>query len=134
MRSDRTKTCIKRRWKYQFFSWFLCFGVFLGLLIYGFITKWNGGNNSEVAYHIKALLTIAFMAMLPMALLSLLCKDKIKPTIRMMNVILAAYLVANWFMYIVGAFMLFDTYVLSGLIERYKAAIIANKEIDKRNG
>lgn len=132
MRSDRTKTCIRRRWKYQILSWLLCFGISLGLLIYGFITKWNGGDNSEVAYHIKALLTIAFIAMLPMVLISLLVKDKIKPTIRMLNIILAAYLVANWFMYIVGAFMLFDTYILSGLIEKYKAATIANKEIDKR--
>lgn len=134
MRSNRTKDCIRRRWKYQFFSWFLCFGICSGLLIYGFITKWNGGENSEVAYHIKALLTIAVIAMLPMILISLLVKDKVKPTIRMINIILAAYLVANWFMYIVGAFMLFDTYVLSGLIERYKVAIIANKEIDKRDG
>lgn len=134
MRSDRTKVCIRRRWRYQFFSWFLCFGGFLSLLIYGFITKWNGGENSEVAYHIKTLLTIAIIAILPMSLISLLVKDKVKPTIRMINIILAAYLVANWFMYIVGGFMLFDTYVLSSLIERYKAAIIANKEIDKRDG
>ena len=134
MRSDRTRTCIRRRWQYQFLSWLLCFGVSLALIVYGFATKWNGGTNSEVAYHIKALLTIAVIALLPMIILSLLVKDKIKPTIRMINIILAAYLVANWFMYIIGVLMLFDTYILSGLIERYKAATIANKEIDKRYG
>lgn len=50
----------------------------------------------------------------------------------MINVILAAYLVANWFMYVVGAFMLIDTYIITGLIKKYNAAIVANKEMDRR--
>lgn len=51
----------------------------------------------------------------------------------MINVILSAYLVSNWFMYIVGALMLIDTYLISGLITKYKTAVIANKEIDLRD-
>lgn len=132
MKSKRTKECIRKRWQYQFLSWFLCFGVAVGLIVYGFATKWVG-TDSEVAYHVKALCTIALMAMLPMILLSFLVKDKIKPTIRMINIILAAYLVADWFMYVVGAFMLLDTYLITGLIEKYKTAAIANKEIDNRD-
>ena len=131
MKSQRTKTCIKRRNIYALSSWLLCFGVFLALIVYGFATKWTGSDN-EVVNHIKAVLTIWLMALLPLILISLLVKDKIKPTVRMINVILAAYLVANWFMYIVGAFMLFDTYILSYLITKYNTAIITNKEIDKR--
>lgn len=131
MRSERTKTCIKRRWGYQFLSWFLCFGMCVFLIVYGFATKWKGGDG-EVTYHIRSLLSIAVMSLLPMIILSFLVKDKIKPTIRMINIILSAYLVANWFMYITGALMLIDTYIISGLVEKYKTATIANKEIDKR--
>ena len=50
----------------------------------------------------------------------------------MINVILAAYLVANWFMYIVGVLMLIDTYFISGKIKKYKTAVITNKEMDLR--
>lgn len=132
MRSERTRICIRRKRLYIFLSWFLCFGVFAGLLIYGFATKWTGGEKPEVAQHIKALLIIGVMSILPTLLLSILVKDKIKPTIRMVNVILSAYLVANWFMYIVAAFMLVDTYIISALVAKYRTAAIANKEIDRR--
>lgn len=129
---DRTRECIKKRNIYVILSWTLCFGVATGLLIYGFSTKWTG-TDSEVARHIKAILIIWTISLLPMMLLSLLVKDKVKPTIRMINVILAAYLVSNWFMFIIGFCMLFDTYFISGAIKKYNAAIIANKEMDKRD-
>lgn len=129
---DRTRECIRRRNIYVILSWTLCFGVATGLLIYGFSTKW-AGTDSEVAHHIKAVLIIWTISLLPMLLLSLLVKDKVKPTIRMINVILAAYLVSNWFMFIIGFFMLLDTYFISGAIKKYNAAIIANKEMDKRD-
>jgi hypothetical protein len=132
MRSERTKICIKRKRRYLFLSWFLCFGLFIGLLVYGFATKWVD-NGSEVSQHIKAILLIWTMTLLPLLLISFLVKDKAKPTIRMINVILSAYLVANWFMYVVGVFMLIDTYLISGLINKYKTAVIANKEIDLRD-
>lgn len=132
MRSERTRICIKRKRRYIFLSWFLCFGLLIGLIIYGFATKWTG-SKSEVAYHIKSVLVIWTLAILPLVIISFLVKDKIKPTVRMVNVILSAYLVANWFMYIVGALMLIDTYLISGLIEKYKTAVIANKEIDLRD-
>ena len=50
----------------------------------------------------------------------------------MINIILSAYLVANWFMYLMAVLMLVDTYVISGLIKKYNAAVAANKEMDKR--
>lgn len=131
MRSDRTRECIRKKRLFTFLSWFLCFGVAVALFAYGFATKWNVGGDETMA-HIKALLITGVIALLPVSILSLLVKDKLKPTIRMINVILAAYLVANWFMYVIGALMLFDTYVLSWLVQKYKTATIANKEIDKR--
>ena len=131
MRSERTVECIKKKRQYVILSWLLCFGICVGLFIYGFCTKWTG-NNGEVSQHIKAIMIIWIMSILPMVVLSFLVKDKIKPTIRMVNVILSAYLVANWFMFIVGALMLFDTYVLSRLIKHYTTAIVANKELDNR--
>lgn len=131
MKSKRTKECIKKRWQYQFLSWFLCFGIAVGLIVYGCATKWSNAE-TETAYHIKSLLIISIMSLLPLIILSFLIKDKMKPTIKMVNIILSAYLVANWFMYIVGVLMLIDTYFISNLIEKYKTATIANKEIDKR--
>ena len=131
MRSERTRECIKKRNLYIVISWVLCFGITLGLIIYGFATKWTG-SSSETAKHIKAILITWVLAILPLTLISFLVKDKIKPTVRMINVILAAYLVANWFMYIVGVLMLIDTYFISGKIKKYKTAVITNKEMDLR--
>ena len=131
MRSERTTECIKKRRLYVILSWVLCFGICAGLFIYGFCTKWTG-NNGEVSKHIKAILIILIMSILPMVILSFLVKDKIKPTIRMVNVILSAYLVANWFMFIIGGLMLIDTYLLSRLIQHYNTAVVTNKELDNR--
>lgn len=133
MLSERTKICIKKKRFYSFLSWFLCFGIGIALFIYGFATKWNGGESSEVKQHIKALLIIGAIAVFPTVIMAIIAKDKIKPTLRMINIILAAYLVANWFMFLIGTFMLLDTYLVQNLIEKYKTAIIANKEIDKRD-
>ena len=57
MRSERTRECIRKRNIYVILSWVLCFGLFTGLLIYGFATKWTG-TDSEVAHHLKAVLII----------------------------------------------------------------------------
>ena len=132
MKSQRTKTCIKRRNFYIILSWLICFGTAVALFAYGFATKWTGGPKSELAEQAKSLMITAALAFLPMFILSLAVKDKIKPTVRMINLILAAYFVGNWFMYIVGAVMLIDTYIISALIEKYKMRIIANKELDAR--
>ena len=134
MKSERTKKCIKLKRLYICLSWFLCFGTFIIFLIVGIAIKWHASETSEAASHIKALLGLGITSILPVILLSILVKDKIKPTIRMLNVIFAAYLVANWFMYLVGAVMLIDCYIISGLIERYKTAVISNREMDKRDG
>ena len=131
MNSERTNECIKKRNMYLVLSWVLCFGTAILLFIYGFATKWTGGGG-EVAEHIRALLVTGILSILPLAIISLLVKDKIKPTVRMINVIFAAYFVGNWFMFIVGAAMLFDTYYLTVKIKSYKTSIIANKELDKR--
>ena len=131
MRSERTRECIRKRNIYVILSWVLCFGMLAFMLIYGFATKWTGGDN-EVVNHFKAILSIWLMALLPLISISFLVKDKIKPTVRMINVILAAYLVSEGFMYFIGALMLLDTYLLSHLISKYQMAIITNKEIDQR--
>lgn len=131
MRSERTRQCIKKRIGYTILSWLLCFGITIALFIYGFATKWSG-SGTEVSNHIKAILIAFILSILPVCILSFLVKDKIKPTIRMINIILSAYLVANWFMFIIGALMLIDTYLITTLIEKYKIAVVTNKEIDKR--
>ena len=130
--SKRTHECIKKRRQFTVLSWILCFGLAGFLFVYGFATKWSSAS-TETAEHIKKILIIWVMSILPLSILSFLVKDKIKPTIRMLNVIMSAYLIGNWFMFISGALMLFDAYVLSALIQKYKVATITNKELDRRD-
>ena len=126
-------------------SWLLCFGLFITFVSIGysryvthnattmieFEAKF-GSLAAEQVEKLKAIAISGFVAIFPMLILSLLVKDKIKPTIWMLNVILANILVASWAMYMVFGIWIIENYILTPLAKKYKLKYQINKEIDNR--
>lgn len=113
-------------------DWICCFGVAAVLIcmcIGGIQPDPNGVSMKE------KLGTIIYgfgMSLLPMVVLAILVKDKIKPTIWMADLILANYLYGSIGMYIIVAVWLVCEYIIMPLSKRFSTLYIVNKEMDKR--
>jgi len=96
----------------------------------------NGSGNGEQSETMKEKFgTIIYgfgLSLIPMLVLSIIVKDKIRPTVWMIDVILANYLFGSWLMYVVFAIWLIDQYVIGPLGKHYRQLYTINKEIDRR--
>lgn len=126
-------------------SWLLCFGLFVIFVNIG-VNRYmtNDGSTmvefeerfgslaTEYVNKLKTITITALVGLIPMAVLSILVKDKFKPTIWMLNIILSNILVDSWAMYVVFVLWLIDNYVLRPLAKKYQLRYQINKEIDAR--
>lgn len=126
-------------------SWLLCFGLFVIFVNVG-VNRYmtNDGSTmvefeerfgslaTEYVNKLKTITITALVGLIPMAVLSILVKDKFKPTIWMLNIILSNILVDSWAMYVVFVLWLIDNYVLRPLAKKYQLRYQINKEIDAR--
>lgn len=130
MKSERTIKCKNTARFLAVISWFLCFGLAIIYVIF-FAT---GMDPSEPS--IKEKLGIVIygigLSLIPMVVLAILVKDKIRPTVWMVDVILANYLFGSVVMYVTFGIWLLDEYVIEPLKRHYKALYTINKEIDRR--
>ena len=69
---------------------------------------------------------------IPLILLALLVKDKIKPVCWMLNVIMSNITFGGTAIYVVFALWCCDNYILAFLKDLYKDKYRINKEIDNR--
>ena len=134
-----TKRTIAYRKKYKaisFLSWLFAFGTAAFLIAVVFIKKGQGNANTGNSATFKEVIGTALYTFIftniPLVVLSILVKDKIKPVIWMANVIMANVIFGANAIYVVFALWLIDTYVLSYLKELYKDKYRINKEIDAR--
>ena len=112
-------------------SWLLCFGI---AIVFVVITLSKPkGETTEVSQKAMSLVTAISVSLLPMIILAIVAKDKIRPTVWMIDVIMANILFNSTAMYIIFAVWLVDEYVISALAKRYRAKYLINQEIDKRN-
>lgn len=126
-------------------SWLLCFGLFVIFVNIG-VNRYmtNDGSTmvefeerfgslaTEYVNKLRTITVTALVGLIPMAVLSILVKDKFKPTIWMLNIILSNILVDSWAMYVVFVLWLIDNYVLRPLAKKYQLRYQINKEIDAR--
>lgn len=126
-------------------SWLLCFGLFVAFVDVGFnryltnqgdtmaqFEERYGSLAAEYVNKLKAMTITAFVGLIPMIILSIVVKDKVKPTIWMFDIILANILVESWAMYVVFGLWVVDNYILIPLAKKYKLRYTINKEIDAR--
>ena len=134
MKTERTIKCKKLGILFTILSWLLCFGLAVGFII-AFVAMNGSGGGENSATMEEKLGTIIYgfgLSLIPMLVLAIIVKDKIRPTVWMIDIILANYLFGSWMMYIVFAIWVIDQYVISPLGKHYRQLYTINKEIDRR--
>lgn len=134
MKTERTIKCKRLGILFTALSWVLCFGLAVAFVI-AFLAMNGSGNGEQSATMKEKFGTIIYgfgLSLIPMLVLSIIVKDKIRPTVWMIDVILANYLFGSWLMYVVFAIWLVDQYVIGPLGKHYRQLYTINKEIDRR--
>ena len=134
MKTERTIKCKRLGILFTALSWVLCFELAVAFVI-SFLAM-NGSGSGEQSETMKEKFgTIIYgfgLSLIPMLVLSIIVKDKIRPTVWMIDVILANYLFGSWLMYIVFVIWLIDQYIIGPLGKHYRQLYTINKEIDRR--
>ena len=134
MKTERTIKCKKLGILFTILSWLLCFGLAVGFVI-AFVAMNGSGGGEDSATMEEKFGTIIYgfgLSLIPMLVLAVIVKDKIRPTVWMIDIILANYLFGSWMMYIVFAIWVIDQYVIAPLGKHYRQLYTINKEIDRR--
>ena len=134
MKTERTIKCKRLGVLFTALSWVLCFGLAVAFVI-AFLAMNGNGSGEQSATMKEKFGTIIYgfgLSLIPMLVLSIIVKDKIRPTVWMIDVILANYLFGSWLMYVVFAIWLIDQYVIGPLGKHYRQLYTINKEIDRR--
>jgi hypothetical protein len=133
-KSKRTVDCKKVALAMYILNWVLCFGLAIALVIAFLITKDQAPTEDQETLQQK-LGTIIYgigLSLIPMVVLAIIVKDKIRPTVWMIDIILANYLFGEIAMYIVFVIWLVSEYVVGPVGKHYKNLYTINKEIDRR--
>ena len=134
MKTERTIKCKKLGILFTILSWLLCFGLAVGFVI-AFVAMNGSGGGEDSATMEEKFGTIIYgfgLSLIPMLVLAIVVKDKIRPTVWMIDIILANYLFGSWMMYIVFAIWVIDQSVIAPLGKHYRQLYTINKEIDRR--
>lgn len=134
MKTERTIKCKRLSVVFTTLSWLLCFGLAVGFVI-AFVAMNGSGGGEDSATMEEKFGTIIYgfgLSLIPMLVLAIIVKDKIRPTVWMIDIILANYLFGSWMMYIVFAIWVIDQYVIGPLGKHYRQLYTINKEIDRR--
>ena len=121
-KSKRTVDCKKVAVAMYILNWVLCFGLAIALVIAFLITKDQAPTEDQETLQQK-LGTIIYgigLSLIPMVVLAIVVKDKIRPTVWMIDIILANYLFGEIAMYIVFAIWLVSEYVVGPVGKHYK--------------
>ena len=126
--SERTR---KYKWGRLLFilDWVLCFGTALAFII----TYASGAQGDESLKEKLGTIVYGFGAgLIPMVVLAIIVKDKIRPTVWMIDIVLANYLYGSVGMYIVLGVWFIGEYIIMPLSKRFSTLYLVNREIDAR--
>ena len=126
--SERTR---KYKWGRLLFilDWVLCFGTALAFII----TCSSGAQGDESLKEKLGTIVYGFGAgLIPMVVLAIIVKDKIRPTVWMIDIVLANYLYGSVGMYIVLGVWFIGEYIIMPLSKRFSTLYLVNREIDAR--
>lgn len=133
-KTKRTRDCKKVAVAMYILNWVLCFGLAIALVVAFLITKERAPSEMQETLQQK-LGTIIYgigLSLIPMIVLAILVKDKIRPTVWMIDIILSNYLFGNIAMYCVFGVWLISEYVVGPVGRHFKSLYTINKEIDRR--
>ena len=126
-------------------NWLLCYGLAVFMIVFAIasystpdsklmedLTVKFGTVPMGYVEKLKSIAISAAASVIPMIILSITVKDKIRPLIWMINIILSNILIGEIMMYIVFATWFFSEYILIPLGNSLENKYVINKEIDKR--
>ena len=117
---------------FKILEWVLCYGLLLTYVIIFLVGKEPTEDGLTFEEKFGTVITTLGISLLPMIVLSIIVKDKIRPCVWMINIIASNYLLGNAAMYTTFAIWLIDTYGIANLARLYAHRYIINKELDKR--
>lgn len=130
---NRTKICKKRMILFNMLSIL----IWIGIAIFSFVTilvKTSGSGSKDINNYIEiksGLIGIGITILIAL-IISIFISNKLRTTLYMLSVIVAALIYGNVAMIIEFAIWSIDEYVFKSLAAYYKNAYITNKEIDLR--
>ena len=130
MKTERTIKCKRLGVAFSVINWIMCFGLAVGLII-----VFASGIEPDDETLKEKLGTIIYgigLSLIPIIVLAILVKDKIRPTVWMIDIILSNYLFGSAIMYVTFAIWLVSEYVVGPLARHYRQLYVINKEIDRR--
>lgn len=121
----------KYKWGRMLFilNWVLCFGTAIGFII---SMMAGAEGNPSLKEKFGTVLYGLGASLVPMVVLAVIVKDKIKPTVWMIDIVLANYLYDSIGMYIVLVIWFIAEYIIMPISKRFSTLYLVNREIDKR--
>lgn len=113
-------------------NWALCFGVAITLVSLCLAGVQPDPNGVSMKEKMGTVLYGFGMSLIPVIVLAILVKDKIRPTVWMIDLILANYLYGSIGMYIVVGIWVIGEYIIAPLSKRFATLYLVNRELDKR--
>lgn len=113
-------------------NWALCFGVAITLVSLCLAGVQPDPNGVSMKEKMGTVLYGFGMSLIPVVVLAILVKDKIRPTVWMIDLILANYLYGSIGMYIVVGVWVIGEYIIAPLSKRFATLYLVNRELDKR--
>lgn len=113
-------------------SWLLCYGTAALLIGCSIAKKEPSQEGIQLSQYIGPALYSMGISIIIMAVMSIVVKDKITPTVWMVNIILAGYMFGMPVVYTVFGIWFIDNYVLKNIKRIYREKYVINREIDKR--
>ena len=130
MKTERTIRCKRLGIAFSIINWIMCFGLAVGLIIV--FASGIEPDNETLKEKLGTIIYGIGLSLIPIIVLAILVKDKIRPTVWMVDIILANYLFGNVAMYSVFGIWLISEYVVGPVGRHYKSLYTINKEIDRR--
>lgn len=130
MKTERTIRCKRLGVAFSVINWIMCFGLAVGLIIV--FASSIEPDNETLKEKLGTIIYGIGLSLIPLIVLAILVKDKIRPTVWMIDIILSNYLFGSAIMYVTFAIWLVSEYVIGPLARHYRQLYVINKEIDLR--
>ena len=130
MKTERTIKCKRLSIAFSITNWIMCFGLAVGLIVV--FASGIEPDNETLKEKLGTIIYGIGLSLIPLIVLAILVRDKIRPTVWMVDIILSNYLFGATIMYVTFAIWLVSEYVIGPLARHYRQLYVINKEIDRR--
>ena len=130
MKTERTIRCKRLGVAFSVINWIMCFGLAVGLIIV--FASGIEPDNETLKEKLGTIIYGIGLSLIPIIVLAILVKDKIRPTVWMIDIILSNYLFGSAILCGTFGIWLVSEYVIGPLARHYRQLYVINKEIDLR--